>query len=69
MKQALATTKCQAYQMSLIKENLPCLSPSLKKYLDDLVDNKDYSDLKLNNFFDEFGTHAILKATFGGKFV
>ena len=50
-------------------EKLPCLSPSLIESLDEFVKTKDYSDQKLNNFFNDFGTHAIMGATFGGKIV
>ena len=68
-KQAFASSQCKAYEMSFVQQNLPCLSPSLKQSLDSFSSDKDYSDIKLNKFFDDFGTHAIMGATFGGKIV
>jgi hypothetical protein len=55
--------------MKFNEDKLPCLSPSLIDALDEFASSNDFSDRKLNAFFENFGTHAIMKATFGGKFV
>lgn len=60
-----ASAKCYAFEMNFDEEKLPCLKQEVIDYLDDLYDTAEYSDAELNNFFEKFGTHAIMSATFG----
>ena len=62
-----ASGKCYAYEMAFDEDDLPCLKQEVIDYLDDLYDVAEYSDAELNGFFDKFGTHAIMSATFGSK--
>lgn len=62
-----ASGKCYAYELEFYEDQLPCLNQEVIDYLDTLYDTAEYTDAELNEFFDKFGTHAIMGATFGSK--
>jgi len=62
-----ASGKCYAYELEFNEDQLPCLNQDVIDYLDKLYDTAEYTDAELNEFFDKFGTHAIMGATFGSK--
>lgn len=64
----VATAECLVFRASISETTPPCLAPELLDAIETLKTD-DYSEEGMNAFFDEFGTHAMLKADFGSKFV
>ena len=65
---AIATASCIKYQYQLKYVQPPCMSAELAEYVDILMENPKDENL-MTEFFDNFGTHALLSVEMGDKFV
>lgn len=65
---ATATASCVNSRYSLKRIDPPCLSHEAMKYIEHLKRNPSDKRM-LDDFFDTFGTHAILGVDMGDKFV
>lgn len=63
-----ATAKCLVFRAKVSKTTPPCLSAEVLTWMK-YLNSKGNSEYEMNNFFDKFGTHAVMEADFGSKFV
>jgi hypothetical protein len=68
-RESRAEAKCAEYKANHDFHGLPCIQKSPIRHMHSLMSRQDFSPLALGDFFDQFGTHVISSAVFGGKMV
>lgn len=72
MREAEASAICRAYKMSFIEDELPCLTAEIRRRITKLAKKKAKTGLDESDkfeWFNDFGTHALMSAISGGKIV
>jgi hypothetical protein len=67
-----ATASCITHTYSLKKVLPPCMSSELLEFVHVMMENLDDEESineVMTEFFDSFGTHAIMSVEMGDKFV
>jgi len=64
----VATAKCLVFRATVSTTMPPCLTVELLRAIETLRAS-GYTEQGMNDFFDQYGTHAIMEADFGSKFV
>ena len=65
---AYAMASCVSHSYRISKSIPPCMSRTLMTYIDLMLESPGDEDI-MNDFFDTFGTHAILSVDMGDKFL
>jgi hypothetical protein len=65
--EAISTAKCITEKFSLKRVVPPCMSYELSEFIHVLLD-EPHDDSLLTEFFDTFGTHAVMGVEMGDKF-
>ena len=64
----MATATCYLYEIAAKEDLPPCIGEGLKMRLTNGL-SADPTDDEMKKFFDDYGTHALVRMGMGSKFI